>query len=172
MNQEFLRKLGYGMYVVASKKGELINGQIANAVIQVTAQPATIAISINRGNLTHDYISSSKIFSVSTLEKETPLRFIGQFGFKSGRDGDKFAGIKYKAGAGCPVVLEHAVSYLEAKVVSSLDVGTHTIFIGEVQAGEILLDGVETMTYAYYHDVKRGTSPASAPTYLQQEDKR
>ena len=50
--------------------------------------------------------------------------------------------------------------------------GTHTIFIGEVQAGEILLDGVEPMTYAYYHDVKRGTSPASAPTYLKQEDKR
>ena len=75
MNQESLHKLGYGMYVVASKNGELINGQIANAVIQVTAQPATIAVSINRGNLTHEYISSSKLFSVSNFREGDPAPF-------------------------------------------------------------------------------------------------
>jgi ferric-chelate reductase [NAD(P)H] len=78
---------------------------------------------------------------------------------------NKFEGYKYKIGeTGAPIVLDHCLGYLEAKVIKSVDVGTHTIFIGELVAAETIKEG-EPMTYAYYHLVKRGTTPKTAPSY-------
>ena len=56
MNTKALYSIGYGVYIVCSKKGDKINGQTANAVMQITSDPATVAISINKQNFTHDYI--------------------------------------------------------------------------------------------------------------------
>ncbi|GAI85896.1 unnamed protein product, partial [marine sediment metagenome] len=98
MDLKALYKLGYGLYIVSSKKGERFNGQVANTVFQITSQPPTIAVSINKNNLTYDYIKQSKVFTASILAQDTPLAFIGHFGFKSGRDIDKFKGINYKMG--------------------------------------------------------------------------
>ncbi len=85
MNVKALYKLGYGLYVVTSKKGDRFNGQIANTVIQITSEPPTIAVSINKENLTHEFIKESGVFTASILSQDTPLSFIGHFGFKSGR---------------------------------------------------------------------------------------
>lgn len=155
----------YGMYVVASCAGGKANGQIANTVVQVAAQPARLAVALNKENLTHEYISRSGVFGVSVLAKETPMTFIGLLGFKSGRDVDKLAQVEYKESAsGCPLVTENALAVMEAKVVSRLDVGTHTVFVGDVVAGEVLRAG-EPLTYAYYRDAKKGKAPTAAPTY-------
>jgi rubredoxin len=82
---------------------------------------------------------------------------------------NKFEGIHYKIGTtGAPIVLEQTLSYIEAKVVKEMDCGTHTIFLGEVVDGDVLADG-EPMTYAYYHEVKGGKSPKTAPTYVKEE---
>lgn len=94
MNLKALHKLSYGMYIVSSKSGEKFNGQIANTVFQVTSEPPTVAVSINKQNLTHDFIEESKVFNVSILSEEAPFTFIGHFGFKSGRDMDKFDGVR------------------------------------------------------------------------------
>jgi len=169
MNLKALRKLGYGLYVVCSRKGNKLNGQIANTVFQITSEPPTIAVSINKNNLTHDFIKESKIFTAAVLSQDTPLSFIGHFGFKSGRDIDKLEGISYKIGKNqAPVVIDNAVAYLEAKVTQEIDVGTHTIFIGELVGAEVLREG-EPMTYAYYHQVKRGTTPKTAPSYIEEK---
>jgi flavin reductase (DIM6/NTAB) family NADH-FMN oxidoreductase RutF/rubredoxin len=166
MSSKTLHKISYGMYIISSKIDNRFNGQIANTLFQITSDPPTIAVSINKQNLTHEFIQKSKIFAVSILSKETPMKFIGNFGFKSGRDTEKFKDIKYKTGVtGAPIVLENAIGYLEADVINSLDSGTHTIFIGKVADAEILNDR-EPMTYAYYHEIKRGTSPSTAPTYI------
>lgn len=85
MDEQAFWKLGYGMYIVASASGGRINGQIANTVFQVTSKPPTIAVSVNRQNLTHAYIKTSKVFSVSVLEEDAPMQLIGTFGYKSGR---------------------------------------------------------------------------------------
>jgi flavin reductase (DIM6/NTAB) family NADH-FMN oxidoreductase RutF/rubredoxin len=167
MDPKALYKIGYGMYIVGSKKGDKINAQIANTVVQITSAPPTLAISINKKNLTWEYINESKVFSVSVLVQDTPLSFVGQFGFKSGRDINKFEGVKHKIGqTGSPVVLDNMVSYLEAKVIQSVDVGTHTIFIGEVVEGEVLSDK-PSLTYEYYRQVKQGTTPKTAPSYVE-----
>ncbi len=169
INTGALQKLGYGMYVVGSKKDSKLNAQIANTVFQITSEPPTIAVSINKKSLTHEFIKESRVLSVSVLCQDTPLAFIGHFGFKSGRDGDKLEGINYKPGlTGAPVILENAVSYLEARVSKEVDMGTHTIFIGEVVAGDIVSDKA-CMTYDYYHQVKRGTTPRTAPSYVEEK---
>ena len=96
MNLQALHKFSYGLYVVCSKKDGKVNGQIANTVFQVCSEPPIIAAALNKQNLTNEFVSISKVFTVSILSQDTPLSFIGNFGFKSGRDIDKFEGIKIK----------------------------------------------------------------------------
>ena len=169
MDPNVLHNIGYGMYIVSSNKGNLLNGQIANTVFQITSEPVTVAVSINKKNLTHEYIESSKRFSISILAQETPLSFMGKFGFKSGRAEDKFKDTKFtKLGSGCPAVLENALCYLEAKVINQFDCGTHTLFLGEITDSKMLNAG-KPMTYDYYHQVKQGTTPENAPTFIKKE---
>ncbi len=169
MNPLALRKLSYGVYVIGSIKGDRFNAQIANTVFQITSEPPTIAVSINRNNLTHEFIKDSKVFTASVLCQDTPLLFIGNLGFKSGKDTNKLEGLNYKIGeTKAPIVLDNAVAYLEARVTKEIDVGTHTIFIGEIVGAEVIAERKEEpMTYAYYHEVKRGTTPKSAPSYIE-----
>jgi len=169
MDLKALYKLGYGLYVVCSRKGDKLNGQIVNTVFQITSEPPTIAVSINKSNLTHEFIKASKVFTASVLCQDTPLAFIGHFGFKSGRDIDKFKDINYKIGeTQAPVVIDNVVAYLEAKVTQEVDVGTHTVFIGEVVNADVISEE-ECMTYAHYHLVKRGTTPKTAPSYIDEK---
>ena len=169
MDPNVLHNIGYGMYVVSSNKGNLLNGQIANTLFQITNEPITVAVSINKKNLTHEYIEVSKRFSVSILEQETPLSFMGKFGFKSGRTEDKFKDTKFiKLVSGCPVVIENTLCYIEAKVINQFDCGTHTLFLGQMTDSRILKTG-KPMTYDYYHQVKRGTTPETAPTFIRKE---
>lgn len=166
MNTKALRRISYGVYVVSSKLGDKMNGQVANTVFQVTSEPPRVAVCINKENFTHECILSFGAFSVSVLRKETPMTLIGRFGFISGRNFDKFEGISYKIGkTGVPIVLEESLAYLEAVVTSSLDLGTHTLFVGELVDADLLSDD-EAMSYEYYHRVKRGVSPERAPTYV------
>ena len=169
MNLKALYKLGYGLYIVCSGKDSKVNGQIANTVFQVTSEPPTIAVSINKKNLTHEFIKESKVLTVSVISQDAPLSLIGHFGFKSGKEIDKLEGIKYKTGdTKVPVITDNTVAYLEARVIKEVDVGTHTIFIGELAGADILKEG-EPMTYAYYHLVKRGTTPKTAPSYIEEK---
>lgn len=165
LDEKALWCCSYGLYIVTSHFEGSLNGQIANTVFQVTAEPPRIAVSIHKDNLTHEYISKSGEFAVSVLDDSTPMTLIGLFGFKSGRDVDKLSPVAFKRGVtGSPMVTEHALSVMEVKVIDQVDVGTHTIFIGDVVSGEVLQDG-RPLTYADYHEIKMGKSPERAPTY-------
>ena len=169
MNTKALHRLGYGLYLVSSKKGDRFNGQIANTLFQVCSEPPVVAVAINKENLTHEFIEESGVFTASILSQDAPLSFIGRFGFKSGRETDKFKGVNYKIGeTRAPIVTDHTLAYLETRVMKQLDVVTHTILVGELVGAEVLKEG-EPMTYAYYHQVKRGTTPKTAPLYIEKE---
>ena len=171
MDAKVFHKISYGLYLITSCKGGEINGQTANTVFQVTSDPPTIAIGINKQNLTHEFISASKIFGISILSQDAPLNLIGRFGFKSGRDMNKFADLNYQKGeTDVPIISDNIIAYLEAKVVDQLELKTHTLFVGEVVAARIVKEG-EPMTYAYYHQIKRGTTPKTAPTFIKEEKK-
>ena len=166
MNPKALHKLSYGLYLIGAGSRGRLNAQVANTVVQITSEPATVAVSINTQNLTHGFIAEGKAFSASILSQETPLSFIGGFGFKSGREHNKLEGVEYLTGqTGVPIVTDNALAYLEARVTGELNVGTHTIFVGELVAADVFREG-EPMTYAYYHVVKRGTTPKTAPSYV------
>lgn len=171
MDPNVLHNISYGMFIVSSNKSDALNGQIANTVFQITSVPVTIAISINKKNLTHEYIEASKYFSVSILEEDTPLTFIGKFGFKSGRQEDKFKDTGFKLlESGCPAVTDYSLAYLGAQVINSFDCGTHTLFLGCMRESAMLKEG-RVMTYDYYHNVKKGTTPPKAPTFIRGESR-
>jgi flavin reductase (DIM6/NTAB) family NADH-FMN oxidoreductase RutF/rubredoxin len=163
-----LFKLGYGMCIVSSKMNGRFNGCIVNTVFQITPEPPMVAVSVNRQNLTHEYIAGSRVFTVSILSQEAPISFIGKFGFRTGRDTDKFEQVNCKTGqSGIPIILDNTVGFLEAEVVKSIDVETHTLFIAKITACQTLDEDKEPMTYAYYRDIKHGRTPKTAATYIE-----
>jgi ferric-chelate reductase [NAD(P)H] len=165
LERKAFRDLSYGLYIVTSHDGEQLNGQIANTAIQVTSDPARVAVIINKENLTHEYISKSRVFAVSVLEESAPMTFFGPFGFRSGRDIDKLTRVQFKKGdTGCPLVTEYSLSVLEANVIDEIDLGTHTVFIGDVVNAEVLKEG-RPLTYRYYHENLKGKTSKNAPTF-------
>jgi ferric-chelate reductase [NAD(P)H] len=165
VDRKAFRDLSYGLYIVTSFKGDRLNGQIVNTVIQVTSEPPWVAVIINKKNLTHEFIVKSKVFGVSVLEESAPMTFFGPFGFKSGRDFDKFDKVSFKRGStGCPLITDHSLSVLEAEVIDRLDLGSHTIFIADVLSSEVLKPG-RPLTYQFYHEHLKGKSPKNAPTF-------
>lgn len=172
LDLESLFNLSYGMCVVSSKRIDKLNGCIVNTVFQITPEPAMIAVSINRENLTCQYIIESRVFAVSILAEGAPLEFTRRFGFSSGKDVDKFQGVNYKIGiTGAPIILDNTVGFIEAEVTDAIDVETHTLFIGKVVACETIDDSKVPMTYTYYRDVKGGKTPRTAATYIKEKSK-
>ncbi|MHC4122136.1 MAG: rubredoxin [Planctomycetota bacterium] len=172
LDLESLFNLSYGMCIVSSKKDGKINGCIVNVVSQLTPEPPMIAVSVNKQNLTHSYISNSKVFAVSILAESAPMPLIGKFGFRTGRDMDKFRDINYKTGiTGTPIVIDSTVGFIEVEVTSTIDVETHTLFIGRITACETIDQSKVPMTYSYYRDVKGGRTPRTAATYIEKKSK-
>lgn len=169
INVKAFFKIPYGLYILSSKNNEgRFNGHISNTTMQVTAEPARFIAVSNKKNLTTDYIQESRIFSVSVLQQNVDLKFMGPWGFQSGRDIDKFTDlVDYKIGkTGAPIVLDKSIAYLECNVIDILDVGTHILFVGEVVAAEVLQENIRPLTYSYYREVIKGVSPENAPTYV------
>ena len=158
--------ISYGLYVIGSKSGNRINAQITNAVFQVTADPVRIAVAINRSELTNEFIKDSGYLSIGVLSQSADLPFIGHFGFKSGRDIEKFEIVEYvTTPSGCPCPKKNIVSCIELKVESTVEVDTHTLFIGKLTDCSFLEGGVP-MTYSYYREVLCGKTPPTAPSFI------
>jgi flavin reductase (DIM6/NTAB) family NADH-FMN oxidoreductase RutF len=160
-----LHELTYGMYIIGVEEGGAYNGQMSNTFFQAASDPLLVSVCINKTNRTHGMIQRSGGFTVSVLSTTAPLSLIGQFGYRHGFEVDKFKGIPYRpADNGAPIVLSHALAYIEVSVMSSLDAVTHTLFLGQVTNTGMLEEG-EPMTYKYYQTVMKGYTPATAPTY-------
>lgn len=144
-------------------------GCTANSAMQITSEPATIAISINHDNYTNQCIQESGKFAVSILGEHTDPGIIGTFGFKSGRDHNKFEEVAQEIRANMPVVAD-ACAYIVCDVIDKMETSTHTVFLGKVVDADMLKDDT-AMTYAYYHNVIKGKSPKNAPTYIAEESK-
>lgn len=165
LDLQALFTLSYGLYVVTSHKNGRLNGQISNAVMQVTDTPPRLAAAVNKGSLTHEFVGDSGVFAVTVLAESAPKKLIGLFGFRSGRDTDKLSQVSHEIGpTGCPIVLDHALACMDVRVEATLDCGTHTVFVGEVVGARIIGTG-KPMTYAYYREVLGGKTPPTAPTY-------
>ena len=165
MDINALNKLTYGVYVIASGNEKEKNAFIATVAVQVTSQPVQIAIACNKNNYTAEFIEKFGNFSVSVIKREYTPALLGNFGFQSGRNIDKFAKYDciYGANTGVPIVTEDCLAWFECKLVNKMDVGSHILYIGEVLDAKTLSLNEAPLTYAYYHEVKRGVAPANAP---------
>ncbi|HJA69709.1 MAG TPA: flavin reductase [Firmicutes bacterium] len=163
MDKSVLYKLSYGLYAIGAQGGACI----VNTVFQITSTPAVIALSMNKDNATHDLIKNQGHFSVSILNEDVPPEIIRVLGFTSSRDTDKFSGLPWKYEQGLPVLEKGSVGYLLCEIISSSDLGTHTVFFAAVKDAALNPSGQNShvMTYEYYHNVIKGSAPKNAPTY-------
>ncbi len=146
-----LFNIGYGLYVVTANDSERDNGLIVNTVMQVTAPPERIAVAINKSNYSHGIIKDSGKMNINCLSTEAPFAVFEAFGFKSGRDTDKFEGCTPKRSEnGLAVLPKYINSYISLEVEEYIDLGTHGMFICTVTESEVI-SNAESMTYAYYH---------------------
>ncbi len=145
-----LFNIGYGLYVVTSNDGRKDNGLIVNTVTQVTNTPNRVAVVINKQNYSHHVIKQTGIMNVNCLSVDAPFRVFETFGFKSGRNVDKFESCRPIRSENGLVVLPHYInSYISLKVAQYVDLDTHGMFICDITEARVISDR-ETMTYTYY----------------------
>lgn len=147
-----LFNIGYGLYVATCNDGKKDNGLVVNAVTQITNTPNRISVTINKDNYSHDVIKETKKLNINCLSVDTPFSLIETFGFKSGREVDKFANIKpLYADNGLAFLPRYINSFMSLNVEQYIDFGTHGMFICLVDESRVIND-VDTMTYNYYMD--------------------
>ena len=170
MDQTAFFDLSYGLFVLGTLHDGKPTGCTVNTVTQVASQPPLLAVSVNHQNFTNQCLKTTGRATVSVLDQNAPMDVIGTFGFHSGRDTDKFAQVPHTAApSGLPRLTEHVCAWFDCKVKTSLELSTHTLFILEVEDAGRLSPASEPMTYAYYHQVKKGTVPKTAPHFVQEE---
>ncbi len=152
MDNKAMYQLSYGLFVVTAKEGEKDNGCITNTVMQVTTTPNRISLAVNKDNYTHGMIMRTKVFNVSIISEQAEFELFKHFGFQSGKTVDKFAHFTdvKRSENGLYYVTKGINAWISAKVVETVDLGTHTLFIADVTDAEVL-DNTPSATYAYYH---------------------
>ena len=151
MDKKAMYKLSYGLFVLMAKEAEKDNGCIINTAIQAASEPNQLSICVNKLNYTHDMVLRTGEFTVSVLSQNAKFDLFRQFGFQSGRDVNKFENFDACArGAnGIYYITEGTNAYISVKVKKTEDLGSHTMFIGEITDMEVLSDA-PSVTYAYY----------------------
>ncbi len=168
MNLNAFYAMSYGIYIVSTWNGKRPTGCTANCAMQITAEPSTIAISINHDNFTKECIENTGKFAISILSEKSNPSIIGTFGFQSGKDINKFDSVEYEIHGDMPI-LTAGCAYITCEVINKMETDTHTVFLGKVLEGELLSEETP-MTYAYYHNVVKGKSSKNAPTYVSDEN--
>lgn len=171
MDSKAFRSLSYGVYLVTTRDKEGKNvGCIANSAFQVTSTPPQILVSLNHDNDTCRAIKESGALILNVLSEKVSMDLISTFGYHSSRDIDKFKGYDVVDKDGMPFI-KIGVSYFILKVRKTFETETHTLFLAEVIDCEVLSSEKE-MTYAYFHQVKKGSAPKNAPTYQAASDEK
>lgn len=122
-----------GLYIVGSRAGDRRNGMTLNFATQVGFDPKLLAVSVEKEAVTHELISEGGAFVLNVVDREdraivrkftkpvevdAAAKTLNGFPFHDGR-------------TGAPV-LDQALAYVECEVRQTVDVGSHTLFIGEV----------------------------------------
>ena len=157
-----LFKIGYGLYVLTSHDGKKDNGCIVNSVTQLTNTPNRVAVTVNKGNYSHDIIKNSGIMNVNCLSVDAPFKVFQNFGFQSGRNADKFGDWPLlRSDNGLAFLPQYINAFLSLKMEQYVDLGTHGMFICEITEARVMTDR-ETMTYNYYQSNVKPKPQAAA----------
>ena len=147
-----LFRIGYGLYVVTSNDGKKDNGLIVNTVTQVTNTPNRIAVTINKANYSHHVIQQTGKMNVNCLSVDAPFSVFECYGFRSGRNVDKFEGQTVdRTDNGLVMLPKYINAVMSLEVEQYVDLDTHGMFICRVTEARVVSDR-ETMTYTYYQN--------------------
>ena len=151
MNKKAMYKLSYGLFILTVREGEKDNGCIINTAIQAASTPNQISICVNKTNYTHDMIMRTGEFTVSIISQKATFDLFKHFGFQTGREVDKFADFTAcdRGANGIYYITEGTNAYISVKVDKTEDLGSHTMFIGEITDMEVLSEDISA-TYEYY----------------------
>ena len=150
MDAKAMFRIGYGLYVLSARDGEKDNACITNSVLQLTSDPLTVGVAVNKSNYTHDMIHKTHAFNLSVLPESTPFSVFTRFGFQSGRDADKFEGFTEGKRSGSGIYYYTAANArISGWVTQEIDLGTHTFFVAAVTDAEVL-SAEPTASYTYY----------------------
>lgn len=151
MDKTAMYKLSYGLFVLSAREGDKDNGCIINTAIQAASTPNQISICVNKANFTHDMVMNTGAFTVSVISEEASFDLFKHFGFQTGREVNKFAEYSdCKRGEnGIMYVTKGTNAFISVKVTKTEDLGSHTMFIGEITDMEVLSEAASA-TYAYY----------------------
>ena len=145
-----LFNIGYGLYVVTSNDGKKDNGLIVNTVSQVTNSPNRIAVTINKDNYSHHVIKQTGKMNINCLSVDAPFSVFENFGFRSGRNADKFESITpLRSDNGLAFLPRYINSFMSLKVEQYVDLDSPGMFICSITEARVISDS-ETMTYTYY----------------------
>lgn len=169
MDLKAFYQVTYGLYVVSAAHGGRRGGCVINTFQQVTSQPVRVAVTVNKNNFTAELIEKAGRYVVTVMAQDVDSGVIGTFGFRSGRDVDKFAGYPYEEADGIPYLTKDMTAVFVCRVFDKVDLGTHICFYAEVEDCRTL-SGQPVLTYGYYQTVKKGTTPKNAPSYKGGED--
>lgn len=153
MDKKAMYKLSYGLFVLTARDGAKDNGCIINTAIQAASEPNQLSICVNKANYTHDMIKRTGKFTVSVLSEQADFELFKHFGFQSGRDVDKFTNFTgcARGADGLYYITEGTNAYISVTVDKTVDLGSHTMFIGEITDMAVLSDTPST-TYEYYQN--------------------
>ncbi|MDD6777420.1 MAG: flavin reductase [Bacteroidales bacterium] len=168
MDITVLFKLSYGLYVVGCMDGERPVGCTINTCFQVTSENPIFAISLNKNNYTLEAIKRNPRFSLSILAEDSDPGVIGQFGFCSSRNVDKYADYGYDVVDGAPIVKGRFAGRLILDALNFVDGETHMVVLARLV--ETVKGEGTPMTYDYYHRVVKGKAPKTAPTFVAERD--
>lgn len=172
MDTKAFFKLSCGLYIVSSCYDDKQSACIVNTLSQVTSKPAKLSVTVSKNNFTEKIIQKSGYFSATSLTQNTEMDLIREFGFKCSETVDKFVKFNTKIDKnGMRYVTDFASAMYSCKVIDTLDLGTHVMFIGQVSEAEVLSTD-EVMTYSYYHKVKKGMTPKNSPSYKEETSKQ
>ena len=145
-----LFNIGYGLYVVTSNDGKKDNGLIVNTVTQVTNTPNRLAVTISKENYSHHIIKQTGKMNINCLTTDAPFMVFETFGFKSGRNTNKFENCTpLRSDNGLVFLPRYINSFMSLKVEQYVDLDTHGMFICSVTEARVI-SNQETMTYTYY----------------------
>lgn len=166
MDKSAFFTLNYGVYIISSRDSEgNYAGCIANTFQQITAEPLQVSVALNKENCTTQCILETKKFTASVLTESATMDQIGTFGFRSSKETNKFESVPFKTNNDdIPAVTHNVAAIFYVNVKNTVDVGSHIIFIGEVEDAEVVSND-KPMTYDYYHNVLRGKTPPKASSY-------
>lgn len=151
MDQKALFRIEYGLYLATTRDGDKDNGAILNSIVQVTNTPARVAVTVNNQGFTCELIKKTGKLNLCPLNEKTPFAVFQRFGMQSGRNVDKFEGEQaFRTENGLYFLPAYATAVISLSVFQSIDLGTHTMLICDVEDAMILSDDA-TMTYSYYH---------------------